>query len=354
MPDDVRAKIDIETSTAESNVDGLEGKVRDLDKAVDTADGQKIDIPVDAPGAQQTAARLDDVDQAARRAGSGAQVGTQHISDMTGPFGDASGAASTFGQSVEGVAGLVEGMAGKLGLSEQATGKLTAGLGVAAVAVAAGAAAWSLYNASQDAAKKGAEEVATALQSVQEKLAAGDAAAAAEAFLSGMSAKIEAFRSKFLPGASTVDIAGAMIGDPQSLANVDAAIGQLDSSTRFLAEGGLKILKGSWDASKQAADDQIALKSKITDLFGSTAAAADTATAAIDKNTAAIQNNAAAVAAATNPTGGLPYETASGSAANPNQKLGVLTTIINNFPPANTPVAVEQAAYRYAQINGPR
>lgn len=154
MADDFRASIDIETSNAESNVEGLEGKVKNLDAAVDNVDGQTVSVPVDAPGATETTTQLDGIDAAARRAQGGAKVGSQAISDLTGPLGNASGAASTMGQSVEGLAGLLGPMAEKAGLSEEAIGSLTSGLGVAAVVVAAGAALWSVFKDNQAKARE--------------------------------------------------------------------------------------------------------------------------------------------------------------------------------------------------------
>ena len=355
---DINEKVNVETDAAVENLGDLKKASQDADEWISNvidrakkADGEEVSVPVETPGAVQAADELDHVDTSARKAGEGAKVGTSHISDMTGPFGDASGAASTFGQAIEGAGGLVESMAGKMGLSEEATGKLTAGIGIAAVAVGAAAAAWTIYNASQDAAKKGLDETRDALGKVYDKLREGDAQAAAETFIDTMGDKIDKFRT-LVGDVSKADIAGAIFGDPASIANVDAAIGKLDGTARVLATGGLTILEGSWKDAKQAADENIALTDKVKGFFGDTKQVADDAKASIDGVTAAYGGVAAAAAAATAPVG---QTTSDPYATDLNKLFGAAPANVTNiFPPANTPSAVESATQRWAQVQGPR
>lgn len=359
---DTNERVNVDTDQAITNVDDLSDSLSNADDWFDktvakanTLDQQTVDVPVETPGAKEAATDLDQFDQKARAAGEGAKVGVSSISDMAGPFGEASGAASTFGQSIEGVAGLAESMAGKLGLSEDATAKMTAGLGIAAVAIGAAAAAWTIYNASQDAAKKGADEVRTALGSVYDKLREGDAQAAAQTFLDTMGDKVEKFRALVGGSVSKADIAGAMFGDPASIEAVDTAVGKLDGTTRLLAESGVKILKQSWTDAKAAADENIALESKVAGFLGNVQTGADTAATSVDKVTAAYGGLTAASAKLPvgaswdvigNPNSTLDFDPAKFAAAG-----GKVTNI---FPPANTPLAVEQAQQTWDRLQGPR
>ena len=346
MADDVRASIDITTSTAEANVVGLEGDVRDLDTAIDKVDGKKVDIPFDAPGAADVATKLDRVDQSARRAGGGAQVGTQHVSDLAGAFGPAGSAASTMGQAVEGAGGIVEGLAGSLGLSESATGKLTATLGIAAVAVGAAAAAWEIYNQSQKNAQKGLDETRSALGKVYDKLKEGDTAAAASTFVETMGGKIEKFQGLFDGKVSMADVAGALFGDPQSIKNVETAIDGLDSSSKMLATSGLAILRNSWDDAKKATDANTALQNTVEGYFQGITDRALIASGAIDDVAAAYGR--AAAASGKLPTGGTTPRNA-GSVIQSDTLAPSVTNVTNVFQPPITPLAVQAAQQRQAQ-----
>lgn len=218
MPDDVRAAIEIETDNAESNVEGLEAKVKDLDKAVDNVDGSKVDVPVDAPGAVDAADHLDKVDAAARRAGTGSRVGVQGIADLAGPMGDASSQASTMGQSVEGMASIVEGLAGRMGASEEMIGKLGGALGGIGVAVALGAAAWSIFSKNAEAAAKEAEKMKT----IQESFAKGDFSKAADDLAESYGTLYD--RAMKIAGIPAGDITGAIAGDPDAIERVNTAM----------------------------------------------------------------------------------------------------------------------------------
>ena len=355
---DINEKVNVETDGAVENLGDLKKASQDADEWISNvidrakkADGEEVTVPVETPGAVQAADELDHVDTSARKAGEGAKVGTSHISDMTGPFGDASGAASTFGQAIEGAGGLVESMAGKMGLSEEATGKLTAGIGIAAVAVGAAAAAWTIWNASNDAAKKGLDETRDALGKVYDKLREGDAQAAAETFVDTMGDKIEKFQKLVGGNISKADIAGALFGDPASIDNVSAAIEHLDGNAKTMATGGLMVLTNSWKDAKAAQDETIALQDKVKGFFGDTKTVADEAKSSIDGVTAAYGGVAAAAAAATAPVGQTtsdPYATDLSKLFGPSP-----VNVTNIYPPANTPNAVDQAALRYAAIQGP-
>jgi hypothetical protein len=217
MADDIRTSIEIDTSTAQRNVDDLAAKTENLDTKIAAVDGTKVDVPIDAPGAVDTAAQLDNVDQAARRAGSGARVGTQAVSDLTGPLGDASSNASEMGQAVEGLGQFVEAAAGKMGLSEEAAAGLSAGLGVAAIAVAAGAALWSLWKEKSEEARRAAEKMAD----VQRDLADGKFAEAASKLVEQYG---DLFESANTAGIGSATLTRALLGNKTAADDVATAL----------------------------------------------------------------------------------------------------------------------------------
>ena len=100
------------------------------------------------------------------------------ISDLTGPLGDASGAASDFAGVFDGLGDAAEAAAGKLGLSQGVADKLGSAIGGLGVAVAAGAAIWTLWTQHAEAARKKARELAEAQLALGEALIDGNAEAA--------------------------------------------------------------------------------------------------------------------------------------------------------------------------------
>lgn len=366
---DINEKVTVETDKAVGNLGDLKKASQDadewLDNVIDRArklDDEEVSVPVETPGAVQASEELDKVDTSARKAGDGAKVGVSGISDLTGPLGNASGAAGELGQSMEAVSGIAESMAAKMGLSEEATGKLTAVLGGAATAVAIGAAAWSLYKDEQARVKKGLDETRDALGKVYDKLREGDAQAAAETFVDTMGEKIEGFKG-LIGDVSKADIAGAIFGDTASIDNIKRAIEGLDGTTRVLAEGALVGLQQSWGDAKNALQENIDLTAKVEGFFGTTGAAADLAKKPVENLNQAYLNLAATLLAAAggpvlppgaswdvqaNPASTLNFDPAKfAAAANGGQ-------VVNYFPPANTPLAVDKAVTEQARIQGPR
>lgn len=104
------------------------------------------------------------------------------ISDLTGPLGDASGAASDFAGVFDGLGDAAEAAAGKLGLSQGVADKLGSAIGGLGVAVAAGAAIWTLWTQHAEAARKKAKELAEAQLALGEALIDGNAEAARSNF----------------------------------------------------------------------------------------------------------------------------------------------------------------------------
>lgn len=361
---DINERVVVETDQSVANLGELKSAAEKADEWIDNvidraraADKEEITVPVETPGATEAADQLDKVDASARKAGGGAKVGVQDIGDLTGPLGDASGAASTFGQAFGALGPIAEGVAGKLGLSEEHTSKLTGLIGGLGVAVGIGAAAWTYFSAEADKAQKTADEVRDSLGKVYDKLREGDAQAAAQTFVDTMGDKIGTFQ-KTLGDVSKQDVAGAIFGDPASIRNVDDAISHMDGTAKLVAEGTLKTLAQSWTDAKTAVDDNTALQDKVVGFFGVQKTKADDTTTAIDKTTAAYQGLSAAAGAATalpigahwdvtgNPSSTVAFDPAAYAAAH--------AGVVNIFPPANTPIAVDQAIQRNDQLQGPR
>ena len=114
--------------------------------------------------------------------GEGSKLRGNAIADLTGPLGDASGAASDFAGVFDGLGDTVEAVAGKLGLSEKVAGGLASAVGGLGVVVAAGAAAWTLYKGRQEEARKKAEELTKQQEAFNDALEKGDRKAAAAGF----------------------------------------------------------------------------------------------------------------------------------------------------------------------------
>jgi hypothetical protein len=128
--------------------------------------------------ADDTARQLDRVDT-----GGGSGLRGNAIADLTGPLGAASSAASDFAGVFDGLGDIASSTAEKLGASSATAGKVAGALGGLGVAVAVGAAAWSLWNERQEAAAKRIEETRAAYAKLQGAIAKGDIREAAKEFL---------------------------------------------------------------------------------------------------------------------------------------------------------------------------
>lgn len=355
---EINEKVVVDTSKAVAELGELQTASKKADTALDelaeqaqAVDREDVSIPVETPGAEQAATELDHVDQKARAMGEGAQVGTQHVSDLAGMFGDAGGQASAFGQAIEGAGGIVESFAGQLGLSEQAAGKLSSAIGLVAVGVAAAAAAWAVYKQDAANAKRGMDETRDALEQVYDKLREGDAMAAAQTFVDTMGDKIEKFRGFLGDQVSKADIAGVIFGDPNSIDRVSTAIDDLDGKSKLLAQGALSELTQAWGDAKDAVQSNIDLQSQVEGFFGAlTTGANNAATAAGGVKTAWEQAHDAAVAA--HEMENIRLYNARQAGTPSTYRPGTESVVVNNYPPANTPLAVEQAQTRWTATQG--
>ena len=356
MADEIRESIEIDTDTAVVNVDDLKSSLEKANEWIDnvidkarTADKAEVSVPVETPGAVPAAENLDKVDAAARRAGDGARIGVSAISDLTGPLGDASSKAGEMGQAVEGLSGIVEAMAGKMGLSESATAKMTAALGVASVAVAVAAAAWALYKSDQDKAREAAEK----MRDVQEKLADKKYEEAAAALVE-LNTKL--YDRAAAAGISVETLTGALLGHKDAADKVNEALAGTERMFKNLPTDA-EILNADIDKASvafQTAGEQLdtfnTRQNAVTTALGGTTQAAEDATTAIDTYISALGRSVPLT-----PSANKAYNDAVAKYGAGNVSIGptpTTTHVTNNYPPANTPLAVEQANERWRTTQG--
>lgn len=356
---DINERVNIDTGDAVKGLGNLETAAGDADKKLDTlketadkTDSATVDIPVETPGAVDAADQLDKVDDAARRAGDGAKVGTSSISDLAGPLGDSAGKAGEMGAAVEGLGSIIESMGAKAGLSAEQTAKLQGALAAAAVFVAAGTVLWAEYNKTQDevAAKK--QATIDALEATRKALAEGNTDAAAQSFMDTFGDSIAGIAKK--TGIASGDIIKGVLGDQTAF---DTLKGKLDeSSSGFLQMGtAMEQLRSEWQATADRFKESTAMKQTVVETFNQMGtAASDFAGSAED---AAMRAEYAWIRMreAANPTGpssSVPTPFAKTPGGGIDYTFGQGTTI-NYFPPANTPLAVEHASAEYVRINGP-
>lgn len=142
---------------------------------IDDARGQlktlRTDLEQTGDKAQDTARQMD------RLGGDGGlQTRGNAIADLTGPLGDASGAASDFAGVFDGLGDIAEDVAGKVGLNAAAMSTAIGGIGIA---VAAAAAVWTIFSQRQEKARQRQRELVEGQERINEAIEAGDRAAAA-------------------------------------------------------------------------------------------------------------------------------------------------------------------------------
>jgi hypothetical protein len=98
----------------------------------------------------------------------GAGLAGNAMSDMTGPLGDASSAASDFGGVLDGISDTASEIALRFGASEQTVGKMSGALGLAGFAVAGAAAVWGIYKQKQQEANERIKEAIELLRDARE------------------------------------------------------------------------------------------------------------------------------------------------------------------------------------------
>ena len=154
----------------------------------------------------------------------GPRLAGNQVADLTGPLGDASGAASNLGGVFDGLADITEKVAGKVGLDAAKMAGAVSGIGFA---VAAGAAAWTLFRQKQAEAKKKAEEHLKVQTALIDAIKDGNKAVAA--------AKFEELYGDVIDkgtraGLSINEVVDAITGSGDAAAEGKAKIKDLDAS----------------------------------------------------------------------------------------------------------------------------
>jgi tetratricopeptide (TPR) repeat protein len=240
-----------------AQIDQAKGQLKELEAAL-KATGEQADT---------TNRKLDDTTGAA---GPGNLRGNA-IADLTGPLGDASSAASDFAGVFDGLGDAAEAAAGKLGLSQGVADKLGTAIGGLGVAVAAGAAIWSLWTAHAEAARKKARELAEAQAAVGEAIRDGNREAALSNFHKAYDAAISAATTF---GLKQRDVIGFITGENEAIPGLTEQYNKLKAARDATADPRLKGL----------ADERVAaFEAEATALEGTRKAYADSITGADDK-----------------------------------------------------------------------
>lgn len=214
--DDTVLVIKAQIDQAKGELDALQTKLKDTGEQADT-----------------TNRKLDDTTGGA---GPGNLRGNA-IADLTGPLGDASSAASDFAGVFDGLGDAAEAAAGKLGLSQGVADKLGTAIGGLGVAVAAGAAIWTLWSQHAEAARKKAAELAEAQAAVGTAIRDGNREAALSNFHKAYDeaiAKAETF------GLKQQDVIGFITGQNEAIPGLTQKYHDLQAAVDATADPRLK------------------------------------------------------------------------------------------------------------------
>lgn len=234
-------------------------KIEQLDrKAAGTDPTVTVEIDFDEGAAKRAGDSMDDLGKKARASGDGLGFQNDALRNLTGPLGNAIGPALDLGDAFEGLGAVAGGLGGKLGLSQSAVGKLAGAVGAVGIVVAAGAAAWTLYQQKQQKA----EEVAKELLKVQEALAAGEYLEAAKSFEEQYRGTIRAAEAF---GFSVQDVVSQLKGEKDILGELDRLIEQYGQNGANLDLGKLtqvsELRENLGLATEAFADNEVQLES---------------------------------------------------------------------------------------------
>jgi hypothetical protein len=277
---DVEIPVDADTQAATRALEDVDDQAerledRDVDVSIDVDAG---DVRGDLAGVEGALegveGKADSTRRAVDRLGEGSRTSGNRVADLAGPLGEAEGAASTAGGVFDGLGDLLEDFGPKAGLSADAVGKLSQALGVVGVGVAAGAAIWSSYRESQRKAREEAERLADAQRDINEALAEGDIASAAQDFLDSYSGIEDAARRA---GVSVADATRFIIGETDSLGSeYERLSGYADSSSTAQADafrrlfGPLDDLRTKYDQAGESAGTRATAEQQVAEVLAAT------------------------------------------------------------------------------------
>jgi len=230
-----------DTAQMKSELEGAQAKLRETAEKADDAKGH-----------------LDNIGKT-----SGPGIGTNAISDMLGPLGDASGAASEFGQSIEGLGEIATAAAAKVGINADAMAGAIGGIGVA---VALAAAAWTYFKGQQEEARKKLKELTDGQKDFNKALKEGHIDDAAEDFVDLYDA---AFKAAEQLGIPTKDVVEFVTGISDKL---PGATKKVDDLTAAFATGSLESARTTFHNINGDLDDQASKLDIVKDALEPTAA----------------------------------------------------------------------------------
>jgi len=177
-----QAKADIATTTEAAQALSREDVVITIKAQIDAA---KADLDRLQTALRETGEAAEDTDRKLGRidnAAPGGNLRGNAIADLTGPLGEASGAASDFAGVFDGLGDIAGETASKLGLSAGAASTVAGAITGLGVVVAAGAAVWSIWSAKQKEAEARAKEHKKAVDDLATSIRKGDREAAVANF----------------------------------------------------------------------------------------------------------------------------------------------------------------------------
>jgi len=184
LDDPVEIEVTADTGSAETDLKAVDDAADQIDPTI------AVDVTVDTDKAESNLKTLgekaEDAEKKLNRVthddGGGTSLRGNAISDLTGPLGDASSAASDFGGVFDGLGDTVEGFATKMGATSETAGRLGSAIGGLGFVVAAGAAAWTLWSQKQEEARRKAAEHKKAVDDLATAIRKGDREAAVANF----------------------------------------------------------------------------------------------------------------------------------------------------------------------------
>ena len=184
----------------------LTGKISNLKAQLEDAEGALKKV---RDQAEVTERAVDDIGQA-----QGPRLAGNTVADLTGPLGEASGMASDVGGVFDGLGDSAEAAWIKMGGSEQGAAKVASALGGLGFVVSGAIAAWSLYTAAQEKARRKAQELEDAIRDIRSAIQEGDYETGAEKIMEEFPDAIDAARTL---GVSFGDLARYITGTKDEL-----------------------------------------------------------------------------------------------------------------------------------------
>ena len=253
----LRAKIDDAKAALKSLRDGLDetaDKARDTDRELDKLSGD-----------------------------GGLKTRGNAIADLTGPLGEASGAASDFAGVFDGLGDIAEDVAGKVGLNAEAMGAAIGGVGIA---VAGAAALWGYFSQKQAEARRKQEELVKGQKEFNDALREGDTAGAAAKFVELYKGAIDAADDL---GASQRQVIDYITGQSKEL---DPLIERWDNyaTKQGAAADTIQSAKDNYLAANDTLDAQARLLRDVEQALSTSRSETDRAAAAQIRHERALTN----------------------------------------------------------------